>query len=303
MIKTLYPTFRKWSEKGSVFIISDTHFDDKDCKLMDPNWIPSDEYIANLKIKVHKNDTLIHLGDVGNPEWMKYINAYKVLITGNHDAGAAVYEPYFDEIYTGPLMISDKIILSHEPIQEEIPWMFNIHGHDHDKENRGDVHHLNLAANVIEYRVADLDEIIKSGCLKDIRSLHRITIDEQTRKAEEKRKEELRRQQEEAEAKKATVEHVVGCYPNGAIINPDAVAEALGKRSSEVYVKLEAYAKANQNIHRVYLIKCPKCGKAITSNVFESFIEATKRLDRWCPECNETFIPTMHDIKVSYKKD
>ena len=66
MIPSLYPTFReRWSATGSVYIISDTHFDDADCKFMDPNWISPAEHIAILKKKIHKGDTLIHLGDVG----------------------------------------------------------------------------------------------------------------------------------------------------------------------------------------------------------------------------------------------
>ena len=39
----------------------------------------------------------------------------------------------FDEVYEGPLMIAEKIILSHEPIVNCPPWMFNIHGHVHTK--------------------------------------------------------------------------------------------------------------------------------------------------------------------------
>ena len=89
MLKTLYDTFRHWSEKGSVYIYSDTHFEDSDCKLMDPNWISPQEQVNIINKVVHKNDTLILLGDVGNKEWVKKIKAgYKVLITGNHDAGA-----------------------------------------------------------------------------------------------------------------------------------------------------------------------------------------------------------------------
>ena len=182
---------------------------------MDPNWITPEEQIDIINKLVHKNDCLILLGDVGNVEWIKKIKAgYKVLITGNHDAGAENYKRVnkickiefpqlskdrldklfqinldgpgdyyaarheifryvedeikkdfqrlrntdnnyrniiihkqdknlvtqfyyeveyneeedkwyylvnhdnylFDEVYTGPLMISDKIILSHEPI-------------------------------------------------------------------------------------------------------------------------------------------------------------------------------------------
>ena len=173
MITTLYPFFRRWSEKGSVYIISDTHFEDSDCKLMDNNWITPEEQIKLLQI-AKKNDTLIHLGDVGNPEWMKYIKAYKVLITGNHDRGNAFYEPYFDEIYNGPLFISDKILLSHEPVYLE--FALNIHGHDHNNFTLG-TNHINCACNIIRYKPINLKDIIQSGMLKDIDSIHRLTID------------------------------------------------------------------------------------------------------------------------------
>ena len=46
MIPTLYEPFRHWSEGGSVYILSDLHFDDMDCKLMDPGWITPQEQLA-----------------------------------------------------------------------------------------------------------------------------------------------------------------------------------------------------------------------------------------------------------------
>ena len=64
----------------------------------------------------------------------------KILILGHHDSGASKYEDYFDEIYSGPLIISEKIILSHEP--GEVPWALNIHGHDHGNSAQ-DAWHLN----------------------------------------------------------------------------------------------------------------------------------------------------------------
>lgn len=175
MIKTLYQPFRKWSERGSVWIISDTHFDDPDCQLMDKNWITPEQHIKNLKC-VSKNDFVIHLGDVGNPEYLEEIKGQKILVMGNHDKGASVYEPYFDEIYTGALIVAEKLILSHEPIN--IPWLFNIHGHDHDPTHKGDRCHLNLASNVVGYRPYSLGKLIEAGLLKYVKSLHRITIDE-----------------------------------------------------------------------------------------------------------------------------
>ena len=48
MIKTLYPIFQHWSEKGSVYLLSDTHFADSDCKLMDPDWITPEEQINQV---------------------------------------------------------------------------------------------------------------------------------------------------------------------------------------------------------------------------------------------------------------
>ena len=69
MISSLYDKFKPWSATGSIYLISDTHFDDSDCKLMNPNWISPAEHMKILKEKIHKSDTLIHLGDVGNPNY------------------------------------------------------------------------------------------------------------------------------------------------------------------------------------------------------------------------------------------
>lgn len=179
MIKTLYECFRHWSEKGSVYLISDTHFDDIDCKLMDKNWITPEEHIKKLSA-ITKNDTLIHLGDVGNPEYLNKLKCCKVLIMGNHDQSSEKFKLYFNEIYGGPLMIAEKLIISHEPLN--INWAFNIHGHDHNKNNKGDIFHLNIASNVIDYNYYDLNKIIKSGALKNIKSIHRITIDNASNK-------------------------------------------------------------------------------------------------------------------------
>ena len=177
MIKSLYPCFRHWSEKGSVYLISDTHFDDKDCKYMDTHWPTPEEYINKFHF-ITKNDTLIHLGDVGNPEYLTKFKCYKVLIMGNHDQSKTKFEPYFDEIYSGILTIGEKLVLSHEPI--DISFMFNIHGHDHNPQHRGDYNHCNLASNVIGYRALDLKKVIKNGMISKIETLHRITIDKRS---------------------------------------------------------------------------------------------------------------------------
>ena len=74
MIPTLYESFRYWSNGGSIYILSDLHFDDFDCKYMDPSWITPQEQLVIINETVMKNDTFICLGDVGNPVYIKEIN-------------------------------------------------------------------------------------------------------------------------------------------------------------------------------------------------------------------------------------
>lgn len=174
MIAGLYKFAESWSKSGSVWIVSDTHFDDVDRSVMRYT-ISSEEQAEIIKKRISKLDTLIHLGDVGNAGYLSNIPGYKVLLLGNHDDTRKKFEPYFDEIYEGPLMISKKIILSHEPL--DINWAFNIHGHDHSADNKGDAFHLNLAANVCGYTPVSLGKLIKSGIVSGIKNIHRITID------------------------------------------------------------------------------------------------------------------------------
>lgn len=245
MIKGLYDNFKHWSEEGSVYILSDTHFDDEDCKLMDKNWITPAEQVDRINKLVKKNDTLILLGDVGNVDYIRQLKAgHKVLIAGNHDSGLSnykkvtkseirpilelcsevyyddmmdnetklfrqelvekypqwtvnnIYESWnpndcqlsllavmdnglFDEVYGGPLFISDKIILSHEPI--DLPFALNIHGHKHDCAGFHYVNNqYNVCANCIDYIPVSLGKIIKDGVLRGVPSIHRATIDRAT---------------------------------------------------------------------------------------------------------------------------
>ena len=233
MIKTLYKPFQRWSEKGSVYLISDTHFDDPDRNFMGYT-ISENEQIAILKKKIHKNDTLIHLGDVGNIDYIKQLKCYKVLIMGNHDQSKTKYEqkytiidldnltdeeikskeknheidywgyefhsPFkqgyksnnlFNEVYDGPLWISQKLILSHEPLSIGLgvtnqPIAFNIHGHDHSGEYYKDDYHLNICQNVFGYEPLNLKSFIEEGFLSSIPSVHRATINYQKEKKSEK---------------------------------------------------------------------------------------------------------------------
>lgn len=82
----------------------------------------------------------------------------------------------FDEVYEGALIVGEKLILSHEPV--EIPWLYNIHGHDHVGKKRKN--HLNVCSDVIGYEPINLTQKLKSGLMSAITTIHRATIDSAT---------------------------------------------------------------------------------------------------------------------------
>ena len=82
----------------------------------------------------------------------------------------------FDEVYEGPLMIAEKLILSHEPV--DVPWAFNIHGHDHQGHKRKN--HTNVCVDVIGYQPINMNQFMKSGALAHVETIHRDTIDKAT---------------------------------------------------------------------------------------------------------------------------
>ena len=207
MYKGLYDQFKHWfhNDKGQVYFYSDPHFADAEMKYIRKNYIGDEEQVKRINSKIGKYDTLVILGDVGDAEWVKKLRGYKVLVMGNHDAGASNYKRIvsynsektyqnfqngrymaaydndnhlFDEVYEGALIISEKLILAHEPI--DFPYAYNIHGHDHSQWFKSDNMHLNVCAELINYTPIPLKSIIESGALKEIPNIHRETIDRAT---------------------------------------------------------------------------------------------------------------------------
>lgn len=182
MIQSLYEPFKHWSYCGSVWLISDPHFEDSDTKLMNPNWIDVEDHIKIINNMVHKNDTLICLGDCGNIERFNDIKCEnRILIKGNHDdKGNYKYTEYFKEVYKGALFISDKILLSHEPIYG-LKFCTNIHGHEHNGEHYyTDIEggrHINIASDVVGYIPFNLGKEINNGIIANIPTIHRLAID------------------------------------------------------------------------------------------------------------------------------
>ena len=216
MISILYEPFKKWSERGSVYIISDPHFLDAESfefrkaqgKL--PKEITSIGALADYLVKeinkvCHRNDTLICLGDVGDIECIKKLRAgHKVLVLGNHDKGAAYYKRIkevketlagetgavlkretisdnhlFDEVYSGPLMISDKILISHEPIIPCPDYIVNLCGHVHANRHKFKIkkhQYYNFCVEAIDYKPISLADLIKNGLLSKVKDIHEVTV-------------------------------------------------------------------------------------------------------------------------------
>lgn len=91
----------------------------------------------------------------------------------------------FDEVYEGPVMIGEKLILSHEPIKN-CPWVFNLHGHIHNKRAKNDKYHFNCCLNAINYEPINFNKWMKEGHLAPVESLHRDTIDHATNRAKKR---------------------------------------------------------------------------------------------------------------------
>lgn len=228
MIAGLYDCFKHWSENGTVWIYSDTHFSDKDLAAGVASRPSDEEQVKMINSKVGRKDTLIHLGDVGNLDYVKKLRGYKILICGNHDIGHTAYkrqvitqlfskELYtkeqvldlmktmypncrynieerlqlgsffeasadnmlFDEVYPGPLMIGEKLILSHEPLG--CTWAYNIHGHMHQGSKKG-TYSFNCCAEAINYTPINFNQWMKQGYLSHVESIHRTTIDTATKR-------------------------------------------------------------------------------------------------------------------------
>lgn len=232
MIESLYKPFQKWSEKGTIWIFSDPHFEDEDLVNAYDDRPSADELVRRINSKVGKCDTLICLGDVGDISYVRQLRAkYKILVMGNHDSGASNYKrqiikqkfdktqfqkheaieemkrlypncvysivdvydfvpPFdywevcadnrlFDEVYEGPVLISPKLMLSHEPISCGT-WALNIHGHIHARTHKNGFYHYNVCADCHDYLPLNLNQFLKSGAFSYVVPIHRQTIDEAT---------------------------------------------------------------------------------------------------------------------------
>ena len=126
MLNGVYPIFQHWAEQ-TVWIYSDPHFGDKDLEIGVKDRPSTEEQIASINACVGRKDTLIILGDVGDIEAVRKLRAgRKVLIMGNHDAGATNYKrKRIQKVYDSNRFTKEKVL---EIVRKNYPgWSVEIH--------------------------------------------------------------------------------------------------------------------------------------------------------------------------------
>ena len=177
----IYPLFaEEFNKYSTVWIISDTHFGDEDLRKAYPNRPTDEELVKKINSKAGKGSLIIFLGDVGTASYLTKLRADCWLVLGNHDKGVSEYAKFINPkfIFTGPVVIGEKLILSHEPI-EGINWAYNIHGHNHNP-GKNDENHYNCCLDACAYEPLNFNQFLKSGKTAHIKSLHRDIIDTAT---------------------------------------------------------------------------------------------------------------------------
>ena len=92
MVTGLYNIFNTLWGMQTIWLYSDPHFGETEEESGLANKPTDAEQVQRINSKVGRKDTIIFLGDIGDPTWLKGIRGYKVLITGNHDTGISNYQ-------------------------------------------------------------------------------------------------------------------------------------------------------------------------------------------------------------------
>ena len=156
------------------YLISDTHWGHSNIiKYTDRPFNDVDTMnkvlIKNWNSVIKKNDRVFHLGDVcffGKSritELLLQLRGKKILIKGNHDNNSNKWylDAGFSEVYDKPILMYDKFILSHKPIEiENMGSFINIHGHIHEK-SMSDLNYVNVSVEHIDYTPIAFNKIIE----------------------------------------------------------------------------------------------------------------------------------------------
>lgn len=131
---------------GDIWFLADTHFGHENVLEYGNRPFKSveemDEYlITEWNKKVKRTDKIYFLGDFAFTgkarieELVGRLNGVKILVKGNHDARSSDFWAAvgFKEVTSNPILLLEYgLVLSHNPIEEYLGGIFNVHGHIHN---------------------------------------------------------------------------------------------------------------------------------------------------------------------------
>lgn len=118
-----------------------------------------DDMFLDLIKKIKPRDEVYHLGDIGDPTYMSIITDYirnkggrSFLVMGNHDRQDDIVclQNIFDTVYPYPVYLSNKLVVSHHPVNVW-PGQLNVHGHLHGLKLNSP-NHICCSVNDIKYK-------------------------------------------------------------------------------------------------------------------------------------------------------
>lgn len=132
----------KFNKKSNIFFTSDTHFGaERTLELSRRPFINVEEMdntlISNWNSLITKNDTVLHLGDFGNPETLKFLSGKEIyIIAGNYETDVVrkelLKDPRVKILEKYIMKFKDKKIgLIHEPLKKLNDVDFYLFGHIH----------------------------------------------------------------------------------------------------------------------------------------------------------------------------
>ena len=118
----------------------------------------------------HYGATLFHLGDFGDIDhlwitrqlrWEYGIECHFVM--GNHDKMSDFdkFQRHFDKVYTTPVYIHPRIIVSHEPVWPAPQGTLNLHGHLHASQ-LDSLQHLNCNIHMLNYQLCSPKRVMNA---------------------------------------------------------------------------------------------------------------------------------------------
>lgn len=86
------------------------------------------------------------------------------------------------------------------------------------------------------------------------------------------------------------LESFLSIYKPGNIIYPAAVARHLGISVAATYSKLDDYEKMHNDIQKIYLLRCPKCGQFLAGR-YPAIVDMYSKSEVVCDHCDSMFVP------------